>query len=80
MIKNFFLTAFRNVFKNWSYSAINIIGLSSVLAGIIYVTLVVQCELGYDKVHEKGEDIYRVGVYGMMMNNEINQAVTSALM
>ena len=80
MIKNFFLTAFRNVFKNWSYSAINIIGLSTGLAAIIYITLFVQFELGYDKFHEKEEDIYRVGVYGMMMNNEINQAVTAAPM
>ncbi|PLX15452.1 MAG: hypothetical protein C0597_08860 [Marinilabiliales bacterium] len=80
MIKNFFLTAFRNVFKNWSYSAINIIGLSTGLAAIIYITLFVQFELGYDKFHEKGEDIYRIGVYGMMMNNEINQAVTAAPM
>jgi len=62
MIKNFFLTAFRNVFKNWSYSAINIIGLSTGLAAIIYITLFVQFELGYDKFHEKEEDIYRVGV------------------
>jgi len=80
MIKNFFLTAFRNVFKNWSYSVINILGLSTGLAAIIYITLFVQFELGYDKFHEKGEDIYRVGVYGMMMNNEINQAVTAAPM
>lgn len=80
MIKNFFLTAFRNVFKNWSYSTINILGLSTGLAAIIYITLFVQFELGYDKFHEKGENIYRVGVYGMMMNNEINQAVTAAPM
>ncbi len=80
MIKNFFLTALRNVFKNWSYSAINILGLSTGLAAIIYITLFVKFELGYDKFHEKGENIYRVGVYGVMMNNEINQAVTAAPM
>ncbi len=80
MIKNFFFTALRNVFKNWSYSAINILGLSTGLAAIIYITLFVKFELGYDKFHENGEDIYRVGVYGLMMNNEINQAVTAAPM
>lgn len=80
MIKNFFLTAFRNVFKNWSYTIINILGLSTGIAAVIYITLFVQFELGFDKFHEKGENIYRVGVYGMMMNNEINQAVTAAPM
>jgi putative ABC transport system permease protein len=80
MIKNFFLTAFRNVFKNWTYSIINIFGLSIGLAAIIYITLFVQFELGYDKFNEKADQIYRVGVYGMMMNNEINQAVTAAPM
>ena len=80
MIKNFFLTAFRNVFKNWTYSTINILGLSTGLAAIIYIALFVQFELGFDKFHEKADQIYRVGVYGMMMNNEINQAVTAAPM
>ncbi len=80
MIKNFFLTAFRNVFKNWTYSVINILGLSVGLAAIIYITLFVQFELGYDKFNKKADQIYRVGVYGMMMNNEINQAVTAAPM
>ncbi|MDA3952344.1 MAG: ABC transporter permease [Bacteroidales bacterium] len=80
MIKNFFLTAFRNAFKNWTYSIINILGLSTGLAAIIYITLFVQFELGYDKLHEKADQIYRVGVYGMMMNNELNQAVTAAPM
>jgi len=80
MIKNFFLTALRNVFKNWSYSAINILGLSIGLAAVIYIALFVQFELGYDKFHENGENIYRVGVYGMMMNNEMNMAVTAAPM
>lgn len=80
MIKNFFFTAFRNAFKNWTYSVINILGLSTGLAAIIYITLFVQFELGYDKIHDKADQIYRVGVYGMMMNNEINQAVTAAPM
>jgi putative ABC transport system permease protein len=80
MIKNFFLTAFRNAFKNWTYSIINILGLSTGLAAVIYIFLFVQFEKGYDKFHENAENIYRVGVYGMMMNSEINQAVTAAPM
>jgi len=80
MIKNFFLTAFRNAFKNWTYSIINILGLSIGLAAIIYITLFVQFELGYEKFHEKADQIYRVCVKGRMMNNDLNQAVTAAPM
>jgi len=80
MIKNFFLTAFRNAFKNWTYSIINILGLSTGLAAIIYIFLFVQFERGYDRFHENADQIYRVGVQGMMMNNEINQAITAAPM
>jgi putative ABC transport system permease protein len=80
MIKNFFLTAFRNAFKNWTYSVINVLGLSTGLAAIIYIFLFVQFERGYDRFHENADQIYRVGVQGMMMNNEINQAITAAPM
>lgn len=79
MIKNYISTAFRNIFKNFSYSTINIVGLSTGLAAIIYITLFIQFELGFDKFHEKADNIYRVGVKGMMMNNEINQAIKAAV-
>ena len=80
MIKNFFLTAFRNAFKNWTYSIINILGLSVGLAAIIYISLFVQFELGYDKFHENAEQIYRICLKGRMMNNDRNQAITPAPM
>ncbi|MFP4023600.1 MAG: ABC transporter permease [Thiohalospira sp.] len=80
MIKNFFLTAFRNLTKNWLYSLINILGLTIGLAAVIYIFLFVSFELSYDKMHENHNRIYRVGVKGMLMNSEINQAITAAPM
>src|SRR6056297_442847 len=80
MIKNFFLTAFRNLTKKWSYSFINILGLTIGLASVIYIFLFVRFELSYDKMHENHDRIYRAGVRGMLMNSEINQAITAAPM
>ncbi|MGM0505177.1 MAG: ABC transporter permease [Bacteroidota bacterium] len=80
MIKNFFLTAFRNLTKKWSYSLINILGLTIGLAAVIYIFLFVSFELSYDKMHENHDRIYRAGVRGMLMNSEINQAITAAPM
>ncbi|MEE4197719.1 MAG: ABC transporter permease [Bacteroidales bacterium] len=80
MIKNFFLTAYRNLIKNGSYSFINILGLTIGLAAVIYIFLFVRFELSYDKMHDHYDRIYRVGVRGMLMNSEINQAITAAPM
>jgi len=80
MIKNFFLTAFRNLTKKWSYSFINILGLTIGLASVIYIFLFVRFELSYDKMHENHHRIYRAGVRGLLMNSELNQAITAAPM
>ncbi|HKL09439.1 MAG TPA: ABC transporter permease [Bacteroidales bacterium] len=80
MIKNFFLTAFRNLTQKWSYSFINILGLTIGLASVIYIFLFVSFELSYDKMHNHYDRIYRMGVKGMLMNSEINQAITAAPM
>ena len=80
MIKNYFVTALRNVVKNWSYSLLNIIGLSTGLAATIYISLFIIHELTYDQMHEKGENIYRTAVLGQMMNNTFDMAVTASPM
>ncbi|MDX9697020.1 MAG: ABC transporter permease [Bacteroidales bacterium] len=80
MFKNYLLSAFRNVFKNRKYLLINILGLAIGLSASIYIILFVQFELSFDKFHSQADQIYRIGVRGMMMNNEINQAITAAPM
>jgi putative ABC transport system permease protein len=60
MIRNYFFTALRNLWKNKFYSSINISGLSIGLAVGIMILLWVQDELSYDKFHEQAKNIYKV--------------------
>ncbi len=60
MLKNYFKTAWRNLWKNKFYSAINISGLSAGLAVGIMILLWVQHETSYDSFHSKAADIYKI--------------------
>jgi len=58
MIKNYFKTAWRNLWKNKVYSTINVIGLSIGMAACIAILLFVFYERSFDKFHSK--NIYRL--------------------
>ena len=60
MLNNYLKIAFRNLWKNKGYSAINILGLAAGLATCLLIILYVSDELSYDKFHEKADRIYRV--------------------
>ncbi|HYG16159.1 MAG TPA: FtsX-like permease family protein [Bacteroidia bacterium] len=60
MIKNYFLTALRNIYKNKTVSFINIFGLSVGISSCILIFLFVTNELNYDRHHTKADRIYRV--------------------
>ena len=64
MIRNYFKTAWRNLLKNKFYSAINIAGLTLGLCVGILILLWVQDELSFDSFHKKGDDIYKVEIFG----------------
>ncbi|SEM62286.1 ABC-type antimicrobial peptide transport system, permease component [bacterium A37T11] len=59
MIKNYFKTAFRTLFKNKVYSAINISGLAVSLAAAVLLLMWVWDELSFDRMHSKGNRIYQ---------------------
>jgi putative ABC transport system permease protein len=80
MILNMLKVAIRNLFRQLGYTAINILGLAIGLASSILILLYVVNELTYDTIHTKAENIYRIGVRGQMLGNELNQAVTAAPM
>ncbi len=80
MIKNYFLTAIRNLLKNWSYSLINVVGLSIGIAASLFIALYVIHETSYDRFHENAEQIYRIGVNGQFSSETIDQVVTAAPM
>ena len=58
MFRNYFKIAWRNIWKNKVYSAINIIGLAIGLAACIVIMLFVFYEKSFDAVHTK--NIYRL--------------------
>jgi cell division protein FtsX len=60
MIKNYFKTAWRSLWKNKFYTIINISGLAVGLATGIMLLLWVQNELSYDKFHKEHQQIYQL--------------------
>ena len=60
MFKNYFKVAFRNLWKNKGYSAINILGLAIGLATCLLIMVYVVDELSFDKFNKKADRIYRV--------------------
>lgn len=64
MLKNYFKTAWRNLFHNKFYSFINIAGLTAGLAVGILILLWVQDELSFDSFHKNAGNIYRVEIFG----------------
>ncbi len=60
MLKNYIKIAFRNLFRNKSFSLINIGGLAIGMASAILILLWVQNEISYDRFHEKNNRLYEV--------------------
>lgn len=60
MFRNYFVTAFRNLWKNKFYSAINITGLSVGLAVGIMILLWVRDEVSFDGFHHNAKNIYKI--------------------
>ena len=60
MIKNYFKIAWRNLWKNKTFSFINIFGLTIGLASFLLITLYIFDELTSDRFHKNADTIYRV--------------------
>lgn len=60
MIKNYFIVALRNLFRNRNYSFINVLGLSVGLTSCIIIFLLIRHDLRFDKFHFHFDKIYRV--------------------
>lgn len=59
LLANYFISAWRNIFKHALFSTINIFGLAIGLASCIMISLFVQDELSYDSFWQKADNIYR---------------------
>lgn len=60
MIKNYLITAWRNIRKSKGFSFINIAGLAVGLAVCLIILLYIQDELSFDSYHTHAERIYRI--------------------
>ena len=60
MIKNYFTTALRNLFRFKSFTIINILGLAIGIAACLLIYLLIRFELSFDNFHSRKERIYRV--------------------
>ena len=72
MIKNYFKTAWRNLWKNKVFSLINVLGLSLGMAACLLILQYVNCELSYDQFNKNASNIYRV-VNDRYQNNKLIQ-------
>jgi putative ABC transport system permease protein len=60
MFKNYLKTAFRNLWKNKTYSLLNIMGLSVGITCAALIFLWVEDEMNYNQQHLKKKDLYEV--------------------
>src|SRR5215217_687052 len=60
MLKNYFITAYRNLLRNKSYAAINVVGLAVGIAACLLIFIVIQFESSFDTFHKKRDRIYCV--------------------
>jgi putative ABC transport system permease protein len=60
MLKNFFTIVVRNLHRYRTYSWINIIGLTLGITCSLFIFLIVNFELSYDRYHTKADRIYRI--------------------
>jgi len=60
MIKNYFKIAWRSLWRNKGYSAINIFGLAIGLSASVFIFLWVYDEFSYDKFHSNSNRIFKV--------------------
>lgn len=62
MIRNYFKTAFRNLWSSKTFSVINISGLSVGLASCMLIFLYAMDEVSYDRFHANADNIYHLAV------------------
>lgn len=60
MIKNYFKIAWRNLWKNKTFSLINIISLSIGLSAAFVIGMMVYYDFTFDTFHKDGDRIYRI--------------------
>ena len=74
MFRNYFKIAFRNLWRNKVFSAINILGLAIGIATCLIIMLFVNNELSYDRFNKKADRMVRVYFQGMVAGQKMNES------
>ena len=81
MLKNYFKTALRVLFKNKFFSLINIFGLAVSMSVCLIIMLFIMQHKSYDTFHEKSERLYRIySDYKASINSSSQLYATSPIM
>src|ERR1700722_8647838 len=75
MIRNHFIVALRNLYRNKAFTAINIFGLAIGISTCLLIMLFVQNELGYDSFNAKADQIVRVVFRGSIQGEKMKEAM-----
>ncbi len=76
MLRNYFITALRNLKRNASYALINVVGLTLGLVCCLLLFLAIRYELSYDRHHTQAEHIYRFISYSKSAeSNKYNSSI-----
>lgn len=76
MIKSYVLILLRNARKKPVYTLINLTGLAVGIACFIFISIYVWDETGFDRFHDKKDDIYRVSQTTIYEDDESHSATT----
>lgn len=76
MLRNYLITALRNLKRNKIYTLLNVFGLALGIGCALVIYKVITYELSYDKHHENYENIYRV-VYQKIYPDHVSKDMGS---
>jgi putative ABC transport system permease protein len=80
MIKNYFKTAFRNLWRNKTFSVIKILGLSIGLTVCMLIFLYTKDEISYDRFHKNKAQLHRIiQTWQFAQNPPQNIGITNAI-
>lgn len=74
MFRNYFVTAWRNIWKHKTFSYINLGGLAIGITAVLLIGSYIQSEISYDVFHKNRDDIYRVGFRSFQQGTETGVA------
>ncbi|MFY0687458.1 MAG: ABC transporter permease [Cyclobacteriaceae bacterium] len=72
MLRNYLNVFLRNVRRNSFFTFLNLLGLTLGIAVSFVIVLYVTDELSFDKFHKDGNEIYRVGLSGVLSGNKFD--------